>query len=195
MKRFTKVLLAVLFFLGLSNVSFSQLNFGARVGLNMANVAGVNTNTSFKPGLHLGGYVRLGSEKFSFQPEVLFSMKGYSGNGGGVTQSQTLNYIDVPLMFRLGKAFAWNFGVQPSFLIGAKYKYKYLTTDTKTTNTSSFNSVDVGIITGLEYELGSGLNLGVRFAFGLMPIFNSSIYKKVINLNGQFTVGYTIGKD
>jgi hypothetical protein len=195
MKRFTKLFLTILFFLGLSNVSFSQINFGARVGLNMANVAGVNTNTSFKPGLHVGGYVRMGSEKFAFQPEVLLSMKGYQINSGGSSDHQSLTYIDVPLMFRLGKAFAWNFGVQPSFLIAAKDKFKSGSTDTKTTNTSTYNSVDVGIINGLEYELGSGLNLGVRFAFGLMPIFNSSAYKKVVNLNGQFTVGYTIGKD
>ena len=195
MKRFTKILLVGLFFLAFTNVSFSQLNVGARVGLNMANVAGVNTNTQFKPGLHLGGYIRIGSEKFAFQPEVLFSMKVYGQNSGGATASQSLNYIDVPLMFRLGRSFAWDFGVQPSFLIGAKSKYKYASTDTKTTNTSTFNSVDVGIINGLEYELGSGLNIGVRFAFGLMPIFNSSAYKKVYNLNGQFTIGYTIGKD
>jgi hypothetical protein len=195
MKNFTKVFsLTALLFLCISYASFSQINFGARVGLNMADVAGVNTNAHFKPGPHLGGYVRIGSEKFSFQPEVLLSMKGYQFKAS-YSEKQSLTYIDIPLMFRLGKSFAWNFGVQPSFLLGAKYKYKYLTTETSTANKSSFNSVDVGILTGFEYELGSGLNFGVRFAFGLLPIFQSSLYKKVINLNGQFTIGYTIGKD
>jgi hypothetical protein len=194
MKNFTKpFLLMAFFFLCISNVSFSQIKFGPRIGLNFSDIAGVNTNAHFKAGLHLGGYARIGGEKFSFQPELLFSMKGYQFKNGGYKESLNLNYIDVPLMVRMGGKLGVLLGVQPSFLLGFKYKNNMPGYINLPKNT--FNTFDFGILSGLEYELGSGLNFGARFGFGLLPIFHSDLYKKVINLNGQLTLGYTLGKD
>jgi hypothetical protein len=194
MKNFTKpFLLIAFFFLCITNVSFSQIKFGPRIGLNYADIAGVNTNAHFKAGLHLGGYARIGGKKFAFQPELLFSMKGYQYKNGGYKESLNLNYIDVPLMARMGGNFGFLLGVQPSFLLGSKYKNN--TPGSIDLPKSTFNTFDFAILTGLEYELGNGFNFGARFGFGLLPVFNSAAYKKVVNLNGQLTLGYTLGKD
>lgn len=157
MKNYPKSFLMMAFlFLCFTNVSFSQIKFGGRIGLNYADIAGVNTNAHFKPGLHLGGYARIGGKKFSFQPELLFSMKGYQYKNGAYKESLSLNYIDLPLMARMGGKFAYLLGVQPSFLLGSKYKNNMPGSIGFPKNT--FNTVDLAIINGLEYELGSGLN-------------------------------------
>jgi hypothetical protein len=196
MKKITKLsFLITLLFLSATNISFAQVSFGPRIGLNLPVVVGVNTNAQFKPGLHLGGYARIGGEKVAFQPELLFSMKGYKFKNDFYKESLALNYIDIPLMFTAGKTFKWLFGVQPSILLSAKYKTEFGTAAATTTDYKEFmKTVDVGIITGLEYALESGLNFGFRFTYGVPTIFENDAFVKLHNLNLQFTVGYTIGQ-
>ncbi|MFN3403481.1 MAG: porin family protein [Cytophagaceae bacterium] len=195
MKKTYTFLTAIIVCLLVSYASYSQIMYGPRAGWNYSVVSGVNTNANFKSGLHLGAYARLGAKKVAFQPEVLFSMKGFTYKSAVHTESQTLNYIDIPLMLRLGGKFGFYLGAQPSILLGAKYKYTINGVEKKESNKDLYNTLDLAVLTGLEFELGNGLNFGTRMGFGLLPIFNSDLYKKVINLNFQFTLGYTLGKD
>src|SRR5690348_1660593 len=79
-------------------------SFGLKAGLNLPIFsASVNSEASFKPGLHVGGYMRQPiSANFFFRPEVYFSSQGQKddyqlGNGTSVgTTETTTNYINVP---------------------------------------------------------------------------------------------------
>jgi hypothetical protein len=197
MKRFTKLFLVVAMLVSTSQLSFSQIGFGPRLGLNLPVLVGVNTNAKFKPGLHIGGYVKLNlSEKVAFQPELLFSMKGYSYKNASYSEAQSLNYIDLPLTLNIGKSqgIHFLFGVQPSFLIGAKYKVKIGNADATTTEDKDlFKGVDVGMLTALGYQLENGLNFDFRFSYGFIPVFENDAYTKLHNVNLQFSVGKTFG--
>jgi hypothetical protein len=197
MKKFTRLFLMVVL-LSSAHFSFSQIGFGPRVGLNLPVLVGINTNAQFKPGICIGGYAKLNmGDKVAFQPELLFSMKGYSYSNSGQTLSQSLNYVDIPLMFNFGKSQGVHFllGAQPSILLGAQYKYKSGSgvNAITTNNKSSFKGLDMGLLTGLGYQLESGLNFDFRFSYGFMSVYSDAALIKLHNVNLQFTVGKTFG--
>jgi hypothetical protein len=198
MRKFTNRFLLVSLILLSCQISFAQIGFGPRLGLNMANQVGVNTNGKTKLGLVLGGYAKFNmGEKAAFQPELLFSMKGYTLKSPGFEGVQSSNYIDVPLLLNLGKSqgLHWLIGVQPSFLLSAKAKSKPSTGSATTVDDKDlYKGFDMGILTGLGYQLESGLNFDFRFTYGATPVFTTaSGYPKIHNINMQFTVGYTLG--
>jgi hypothetical protein len=196
MKKFTKLflLMSVLFFL--AHFSFGQIGFGPRIGLNMADLVGINTNSKLKPGLLIGGYAKLGlDDGVAFQTEVLFSMKGYYYRNPSYHETQSLNYLDIPLLINLGKSKGIHFliGAQPSFLLGAKNKSKFgSSSQIIINNKSTYRGIDVGVVTGLGYQLESGLNFDFRFTYGMVPVFPTSGTNRIHNLNLQLTVGYTL---
>ncbi|RKR09269.1 outer membrane protein with beta-barrel domain [Flavobacterium sp. 90] len=177
------LLLAVLTVLGFTNVNAQKIKFGVKGGLNFANISGDNTKdadlvTSFNFGVLSEIPI---SEKFSFQPELMYSGQGYSFNDNTVA----LSYLNVPLMgkYYLTKGFSVEAGPQIGFLLAAKNE--------KINVKDSFNTVDFGVNFGLGYKLDNGLNFGVRYNLGLTDINNvdnSSIKNK--NSVFQVSVGY-----
>ncbi|WP_337968724.1 porin family protein [uncultured Flavobacterium sp.] len=177
------LLLAVLTVLGFTNVNAQKIHFGAKGGLNFANISGDNTKgidvvTSFNFGILSEIPI---SDKFSFQPELMYSGQGYSFNDNTVA----LSYLNVPLMgkYYLTKGFSVEAGPQIGFLLAAKNE--------KVNVKESFNTVDFGVNFGLGYKLENGLNFGVRYNLGLTDI-NNVDNSSVKNKNGVFqvSVGY-----
>ncbi len=97
-----------------STVAFAQddtvnervgLQIGAKIGANYSNVydsEGEDFTADSKLGLALGGYVSIPIGKYiGIQPEILFSQKGFKGQGQllGATYNltRTSNYLDIPL--------------------------------------------------------------------------------------------------
>lgn len=172
------VLIAVITVLGLANVYSQKINFGAKAGLNFASITGDNTDdldpiTDFHFGLQ--AEIPL-SEKFSFQPELLYSSQGSEVN---------LNYLNFPLMgkYYLTKGFSLEIGPQIGFLLSAKND----DTDVK----DSFKTLDFGVNFGVGYKLDNGLNFGARYNLGLSDINDINGFSDK-NRNGvfQLSVGY-----
>ena len=115
----------------------------------------------------------IGSEKFSFQPEIMYSRQGYSFGDDIVA----LNYLNIPLMgkYYITKGFSVEAGPQIGFLLSAKNE--------KTDVKDLFNTFDFGLNFGLGYKFENGLNFGARYNLGLTDINNvegsSSKNKKV----------------
>lgn len=181
MKKF--LVLAVVTVLGFSNVNAQEIKFGAKGGLNFATVSGDNTKgiegvTSFNFGIFSEIPI---SEKFSFQPELMYSGQGYSFNHNTIA----LSYLNIPLMgkYYLTKGFSVEAGPQIGFLLAAKNE--------KTNVKDSFNTFDFGVNFGLGYKLDNGLNFGVRYNLGLTDI-NNVDNSSIKNKNGAFqvSVGY-----
>ena len=177
------LLLAVVTVLGFTNVNAQEIKFGAKGGLNFATISGDNTNgidavTSFNFGVLSEISI---SDKFSFQPELMYSGQGYSFNDNTIA----LSYLNVPLMgkYYVTKGLSVEAGPQIGFLLAAKNE--------KTDVKDSFNTVDFGVNFGLGYKLENGLNFGVRYNLGLTDINNLEGYSAK-NKNGvfQLSVGY-----
>lgn len=177
------LLLTVLAVLGLANANAQEVQLGVKAGLNFANVSGDNTSekdmvTAFNAGLV--AEIPL-TEKFSFQPELLFSGQGYSFDDNTVA----LSYLNVPLMgkYYLTKGFSLEAGPQIGFLLSAKNE----NIDVK----DAFKTVDFGVNLGLGYKLDNGLNFGARYNLGLSDINNSDTSNAKFR-NGviQVSVGY-----
>lgn len=181
MKNF--LLLAVLTVLGFLNVNAQEIKFGAKGGLNFANISGDNTKgidvvTSFNFGVVSEIPI---SDKFSFQPEIMYSGQGYSFDDNTVA----LSYLNIPLMgkYYVTKGLSLEAGPQIGFLLAAKNE--------KTNVKDSFNTVDFGVNFGLGYKLDNGLNFGARYNLGLTDINNvEGSSSKNKNSVFQLSVGY-----
>ncbi|MDQ8011676.1 MAG: porin family protein [Flavobacterium nitrogenifigens] len=177
------LLLAVFTVLGFVNVNAQEIKFGAKAGLNFATISEDNTeNADFVTSYNIGVMSEIPlSEKFSFQPEIMYSCQGYSFNNDVIA----MNYLNIPLMgkYYVTKGLSLEAGPQIGFLLSAKNE--------KTDVKDSFNTFDFGVNFGLGYKLENGLNFGVRYNLGLTNI-NNVDNSSIKNKNGVFqvSVGY-----
>ncbi|MGR7814073.1 porin family protein [Lacinutrix undariae] len=177
--------------LGLSNVNAQEVTFGAKAGVNFANLGGDIEDNDMKVGFHVGGVAEIAiSEKFSVQPELLFSSQGTKFEESGETLKYNLSYINVPVMakYYVAEGFSVEAGPQVGFLVDAKAKYDSDSEDIK----DAFNSVDFGLNLGAGYKLDNGFNFSARYNLGLANIAKDagddfSIQNNVI----QLSVGYS----
>lgn len=176
------LLLAVFTVLGFVNVNAQEIKFGAKGGLNFASVSGDTKGTDVVTAFNFGVMSEIPiSEKFSFQPEVMYSGQGYSFNDNTVA----LSYLNVPLMakYYVIKGLSVEAGPQIGFLLSAKNE--------KINVKDSFKTVDFGVNFGVGYKLENGFNFGARYNLGLTDINNvENSSSKVKNGVFQVSVGY-----
>lgn len=107
-----------------------RITFGLKAGLNNSNVydeQGDGFVADDKTGFVGGGYMTVPVGRFlGFQPEVLFSQKGFRSTGrvgtGTYSLERTTNFIDIPLQLQV-KPFRFLTllgGVQYSYLLSQK---------------------------------------------------------------------------
>ncbi|WP_281233894.1 porin family protein [Flavobacterium gelatinilyticum] len=177
------LLLAVFTVFGFANVKAQEIKFGVKGGLNFSTITGDDTEgINYVTSYNIGVVSEIPlSEKFSFQPEALYSRQGYTFDDDIVA----LNYVNVPLMgkYYVTKGFSVEAGPQIGFLVSAK--------NDKTDVKDSFNTFDFGVNFGLGYKFENGLNFSARYNLGLTDINNIEDYSGK-NKNGifQVSVGY-----
>ncbi|MCP2028796.1 hypothetical protein L1276_003967 [Flavobacterium sp. HSC-32F16] len=177
------LVLAVFTVLGFTNVNAQEIKFGVKGGLNFSTVSGDNTESiNYVTSYNLGVVSEIPlSEKFSFQPEVIYSRQGYTFNNDIVA----LNYLNIPLMakYYVTKGLSVEAGPQIGFLLSAKNE--------KIDVKDAFKTVDFGVNFGVGYKLENGLNFGARYNLGLSDI-NDIDNSSSKNKNGvfQISVGY-----
>lgn len=155
------------------------IRFGAKAGLNLASISGDGTDDlSTRTALHAGALVEIPiSDKFAFQPELLFSAQGakFDFSDQGFTDESTfrLSYLNVPLMgkFYVAEGFSIQAGPQIGFLLSAKdvgedsFNGEY-EDDIK----DIFKGIDFGVNFGLGYQLDMGLFFDGRYNLGLTDV-------------------------
>ncbi|OBX24092.1 MULTISPECIES: porin family protein [Bizionia] len=178
------LLLSAIAVLGFSQLQAQDIHFGAKVGINFSDIYGDNTGATgpITTIINFGVMAEKSlTEKFSIQPEIMYSIQGYSFNDDVVT----LNYLNLPLMgkYYVTKGFSIEAGPQIGFLLSAKNE------DIKVKD--NFNAVDFGINFGLGYKLNNGLNFGARYNLGLSNVNDvSGSSDKIRNGVVQVSVGY-----
>ena len=106
----------------------------------------------------------------SFQPEVLFSQKGYKAYTTDGTFTQRNNYVDVPLLanIRLVRGFNFLVGPQLNFPVSSTSTFNNgFNTSSETSYTSSANKSYVAGVIGLSVDLNPNVYIQGRYVLDL----------------------------
>ncbi|KIA99210.1 hypothetical protein OA93_06155 [Flavobacterium sp. KMS] len=178
MKKITLSIVAVLAF-GFANAQ--EVKFGVKGGINLSTLTGDVEDASSKVGFQVGGFAEIKlTEKFSVQPEVLYSLQGAKSEGSefGYTSKSTLNlsYLNIPVMakYYVAEKFSLEAGPQIGFLLSAKDDTK-VTVDGESSSEKinvkdDYKSIDFGVNFGAGYDFTENLSAGLRYNLGLSNI-------------------------
>lgn len=199
MKKNLLIALFTSIFILLTQITVAQISYGPRLGLNMATLAGVNNNAGVRLGLLLGGYGKFSlTDNISFQPEFLYSVKGYASTNNSSSSKYflKLNYFDIPLLLNFGQSEGVHFllGLQPSILITAMNKTKSSSSKATIEVTDQVSGFDIAPVLGIGYQAEMGINADLRLSYGIPDILKNNTGNSQHNFLAQLTVGYSFGE-
>ncbi|AYN05038.1 porin family protein [Flavobacterium sp. 140616W15] len=202
MKKITLSIVAVLAF-GFANAQ--EVKFGVKGGINLSTLTGDIEDTSSKVGFQVGGFAEIKlSDKFSVQPELLYSAQGAKRdfNGFDIDEMEVVSadltyklaYINVPVMakYYVAEKFSLEAGPQIGFLVSAKGKVSGGGDSSEEDIKDLYKSIDFGVNFGAGYDFTENVSVGVRYNLGLSNIAkneegdNAKIKNSVFSLS----VGY-----
>ena len=158
---------------------------GIKGGLNFSNLINDKdgkTKISFHGGLSAEFFV---IDKFSIQPELLYSRQGAKANlkdyvwGVGYSEIEAdlkLDYINIPVMFKYYpiEGLSLQVGPQIGFLVNAVmdsstsvFGSKY---DSSEDVKDQIEAVDLGMNLGVGYEFSEGVFFDIRYNLGLKKV-------------------------
>lgn len=179
------LLLTIAILGGSFSMKGQNVDFGLKAGLNIANITGgeIDRNNVFD--IHFGVFADFEIfEKFSIQPELLYSKQGSEVNNGDVIK---LDYLAIPFMakYYLSKNVSVEAGPQMSFLINDELKYENATgSGAIDLDASSF---DFGLNFGFGYNISSHLLVQARYNLGITTIGENPDIKNSVF---QLSLGY-----
>ncbi len=206
-KKIIYGVIACLAFISISTAqgSKSGLSFGLKAGGNLSNVydtEGENFVASSKFGFAGGGFVTVPlGEMFAFQPEILFSQKGFKGEGTLLGSSyryeRTTTFLDVPILFafRPIKYVSILAGPQYSFLLSEKNTFSSAVAngaqEQQFDNDNIRNNI-FGFTGGVDLNLTDSAILGLRAGWDLQQNNENgnSTTPRYRNVWYQATIGY-----
>ncbi len=194
------ILLGAFLALG-SATSFAQESFklGVKGGLNVSNIAGEDSrDEDSRLSFNAGFVAELPiSEKFSFQPEVIYSAQGSTiaaideDNFLDIDENieYQLDYIQVPLLAKiyLADGFSLQAGPSINFLVNEEIDYQPVSNGGDVNIIDGANTFEFGTAAGLEYQFDSGFFIQGRYTRGFTRIYdNVNAYNYAV----QAGVGY-----
>lgn len=177
------------------NANAQGVDFGVKAGANFASFGGdetddFGTRTSFHFGVTAGISV---SDKFSVQPELVYSSQGVSFDFDGFDGDVKLDYLNLPIMaqFQVADGFSIEVGPQFGFLMSAKVEAEGEEEDIK----DELKGLDLAAGIGVNYAMASGLNFGARYNLGLSNVNDGEGSDDIKNQNNviQVSIGYRFG--
>ncbi|MCU4188603.1 PorT family protein [Flavobacterium sp. HXWNR29] len=177
--------------------SGSDIKYGAKGGLNIANIVGDDAgDANVFIGFNAGFFVEIPvADKLIFQPEILYSAQGSKSDGiiDGYNVDATLkfNYINVPLMFKyqVANKFSLEAGPYIGFLTSAKLKFDVEGLGSDTVDMKDdVKSTDFGIGVGMNYEFSDVIFANARYQGGLTEIGDSEAGGNSVK-NSVFQIG------
>ena len=202
-----KIILTAAAVFAFSFANAQDVKYGAKAGLNFANLTGDVEDASMKIGFNLGGFAEIKiSDKFSVQPELLYSTQGAKFEGSDEESSFeskfNLSYLNIPIMakYYVSEKFSLEAGPQIGLLLSAKAKSEVTTSFEGESVTVSaeadikeeFESIDFGFNLGAGYDFSEKVFAGLRYNVGLSNIAKTEAGDdyKVSNSVISLSVGY-----
>ena len=194
MKKFFVLIAAAIVCMSAS----AQVQFGGKVGFDMTNFWGEDTEHGMKPSYQVGLLMEYKfNPKFAIAPEVVFASQGGKVDvlqgvfdkaiDKKVDMTYNTNYINVPVMLKYyaTDAFSIDFGPQVGFNVYSKYTVE----DMKAVDIKdATKGVDFGLGLGGTYNLTDNAFLQARYTLGLTKVFDYD-YTKAKNGNIQVAFG------
>jgi Outer membrane protein beta-barrel domain len=185
--------------------------FGIKGGFTASNFRGDDKKNFGNEGIyntfHAGVYAQFGfTNKFSLQPEILYSRQGFKGDSPASTApsgtyTTRLDYVQVPvlLVYNFLDNVSLHVGPQVSLLTKVKEgDRERKITDENNLYGYSYNSLDYGLAAGVEARIGPA-RLGGRYTAGFADIIQDQNLQRtgqtaISNIkNGMFQVYLGLG--
>lgn len=172
----------------------AQSSFGIRGGGSFFNFGGDDARENDytnRAGFHAGLYASFNATgTVSVEPGLYYSVKGSQADNA-INSRAVLNYVDVPVLFRLkaGEGFNIFAGPQLSFLTDSKLEGD-VGDSSFSFGTQQVRETDAGLIVGLAYNLPHGLNIQGSYDYGMTPVFKDS-EAAIYNRGFKVSLGYT----
>ena len=131
-----------------------------------------DSDAKTRPSFYIGGLVEIKvREKFSVQPEIVYSSQGTKFKSDSNFSLQ-LDYINIPVMMKylVTKGFSIEAGPQIGFLTAATFTDGTVTV----TDKDNFSTTDFSLGFGAGYDITENFNLGVRYNAGLTKVNKNS---------------------
>jgi hypothetical protein len=159
----------------------SPVEFGLRGGLNLARLMDID-EAGFRTGFMGGVYLHLTipMSPVSIQPELLYTQKGTESSIGGVTGTVKLDYIEVPVLARIGLGVP---GPVNPHLYAGPYAGLNINAEAEVSGGGGSTSGDIdeqvkdtdfGLVVGAGADLNK-LSLGIRNTAGLINVYEDGI--------------------
>jgi hypothetical protein len=161
-----------------------DVKLGVKIGMNVSSVNGNLDNLDPKTGFVLGATAEVSlSEKFSIQPELLYSQQGAKSRGNFIYD---LNYITLPVMakYYITEGFSVEAGPQFSFLVKDELISDNSNSASANTNAENF---DLSANLGLGFKFDNGIFFQTRYNLGLISITENPDVKNGVF---QMTLGF-----
>ncbi|ABQ03165.1 porin family protein [Flavobacterium johnsoniae] len=182
-----KILLAAVLFIATTTAIQAQfIQIGVKAGVNFANQTGgsdFNGISVDKEGItsyHAGLVAELKLlEKFSIQPELLYTTQGAEYKSAVQDFKNEMGYIAIPVMAKIymTKSLSLELGPQASFLVSNKKEFD--AADPKT--------FDFSLNAGLGLKVVGGLFVQARYGIGLTEVSKDADFKNSVF---QLSAGY-----
>jgi len=201
--------------IGLSVLSFTfiqaqkKINLGIKGGINFSNLNNISDNSykKSKTGINFGLLAEISlSDKFSIQPEILYSTQGvktdvylnalaYPGPGPDpIFQPSTekgkyiFDYIQIPVLAKIYLIENLSFEIGPSF--------NFLTKSEQKSESQTYRNIgkdfEFSGVLGLSYKLNKTLFVSSRFFKGFSKafIYDPNNFDNAKNYGFQFDIGF-----
>lgn len=168
-------------------------NAGIKGGYNLAAVSfDGNTETGQRHGFHIGFYGEsFLTESIALQLELLYSQQGYELKDNGGTFTQNLDYINLPVLFKMYPSENFFLEVGPQIGVAISHEETYDSNFNLFDTSQKFNpqNFDWGVNFGGGFKTDSGVSFGVRYLLGLGSVYDEGSPK---NRVWQFSIGFDL---
>jgi hypothetical protein len=183
----------------------TSVQFGLKTGVNSSFFSvSINSEGSNKTGFHIGMYVRKQlSRNFTFRPELYYSSQGQKDNYIIPSTNQsvghtttTINALNIPILFEVGRKVNFQFGPQIGLLVSGREKGTINNEEINDDLQSIMKDADLSLVLGVGYSPWKYINFGMRYNMGFTPIFKKpenapSDFPTVSNRVYHFFVGFS----
>lgn len=150
------------------------------------------SSATYRPGFAAGVFARFPvTEKFSLQPELLYSRMGGKLKAPAVSADpidQQLTYISVPVLaqIQLYQRIRFIAGPQFDFLSSAKTNVGKLSSSGK----EELETMDVALTGGIQYQVSPALQVSARYMHGMRVIPRDRVDGSYYNRGFQLAIGW-----
>ncbi|HWZ04678.1 MAG TPA: porin family protein [Mucilaginibacter sp.] len=162
---------------------FYKIRAGITGGLNVANTVDAynsNFSTGAIAGFNAGFFLDLPLVyPLSFEPEILYSQKGYAAVTSYGNFTQRANYVDIPLLLKFKLSPTFNFLVGPQVAIPVSttntYDNGFDVTAQQYYNTYGQKTILDGVV-GVSFDLSRDVELRARYTIDLQQNDQNASY-------------------